>query len=105
MTNEWLDCNALSTFELSRSGNKFNFSTHPVDTEMDLTHCFGIDHPALVLRWRFKDKNGIKYCKVLFLSGSATDEEIKDYAEKMADGAAKRIKNGLVRKFVNGKLS
>ena len=94
MTNEWLNENVINTFELNRSGNRFSLSSHPVDTEMDLTHYCGIDHPALVLRLRFNDKS-----RVLFLSGSATEEEIRAYAEEMADSTAKRISNDLVKSF------
>lgn len=86
---EWLDNNILDSFDIFYNSYKFEFTVHPQDPEMDMTHYF-VEKPSISLIMKVKNTIGVVYSVVLLLSAKLSLEEIKQKAKQMIDSAGVR---------------
>jgi len=90
ISREWIKNNIIDTFDIVCDGLNFNFSTHPQDPEMDMSH-YVVDKPSISLVTRV-EVDGTWYIKAIFLGATMSLEEIKDCARELVCNAVKRFR-------------
>lgn len=90
---KWLDNNILDSFNIICDNFKFEFSIHPQDPEVDMSH-YVVEKPAIILMMKIRDVSGVLYSVILFLSAKLSLRLVRQKAKEMIDGAGMRwIKN------------
>ena len=85
---KWIDNNILYSFDIIQFGYKFEFSVHPQDPEMDMSH-YIVEKPSMSLIMRVKDDIAT-YSAALLLSAKLSMEEVKQKAREMVDNRGRR---------------